>query len=90
MTKQQYEQLKRAARRDAKADKFGIGFARKGDYAMLYSTFCGYEVSNSPINGRRTDLYEYVRACRRLAQLNPGTTAEQLADARAFREDYKR
>ena len=89
MTKQQYEQLKQAARRDAKADKFGVGYAREGDYAMLYSACSGYEVSNSPISGRRSDLYGYVHACRRLAQLILGTSGEQLADARAFVEDHK-
>lgn len=90
MTKKQYKQLKQAARRDAKADKFGIGYARGGDYVMLYSAFSGYEVSNSPIYSRRGDCYEYVRSCRRLAQLNPGTSAEQLADARTFLEEYKK
>lgn len=90
MTKKQYEQLKQAARRDAKADKFGLGYARKGDYAMLYSACNGYEVCNSPIIGRRSDFYRYVHACRRLAQLNPDAAAQQLADARAFLEDHKK
>ena len=90
MTKQQYEQLKQAARRDAIDDNFGIGYARAGDYIMTYSVYSGYEASNRPIISRRGDLYEYVRSCRRLAQYNPGTSGEQLADARAFREAYKK
>lgn len=90
MTKKQYEQLKQAARRDANNDQFGIGYAREGDYVMIYSAFSGYNVSNSPIISRRGDFYEYVRSCRRLAQNDPGTSGEQLADARAFMEVYKK
>lgn len=92
MTKKQYERLKQAARRDAGDDQFGIGSAREGDYVVFYSTFSGYYASNSPIISvsRCTDFYKYVHACRVLAQLNPGTSAEQLADARAFLEVYKK
>lgn len=90
MTKKQYEQLKQAARRDAGNDLFGIGLAREGDYVVVYSVYSGYEASNSPIISRRGDFYEYVRSCRRLAQNNPGTSGEQLADARAFMEAYKK
>ena len=89
MTKKQYEQLKQAARRDAGNDHFSIGLAREGDYTVVYSVYSGYEASNNPIYGRRGDSYEYVRSCRRLAQYNPGTSGEQLADARAFVEAYK-
>lgn len=90
MTKKQYEQLKQAARRDAGDDHFGIGLAREGDYVVVYSVYSGYETSNSPIISRRGDFYEYVRSCRRLAQYNPGTSGEQLADARAYLEVYKK
>lgn len=90
MTKKQYEQLKQAARRDAGNNQFGIGSTREGDYVVTYSTFSGYNVSNSPIISRRSDFYGYVRSCRILAQLNSGTSAEQLADARAFLEVYKK
>lgn len=90
MTKKQYEQLKRAARRDADDDPFGIGLAREGDYVVIYSVYSGYETSNSPIISRRGDFYKYVRSCRRLAQYNPGTSGEQLADARAYLEAYKK
>ena len=90
MTKQQYEQLKQAARRDAAADPFGVGYAREGDYVMLYSAYSGYNVSNSPIISRRGDFYQFISACRKLAQDNPGTSGEQLADAREFLEVYKK
>lgn len=90
MTKKQYEQLKRAARRNAGNDQFGIGSAREGAYVVFYSTYSGYNASNSPIISRRGDCYGYVRSCRILAQLNPGTSGEQLADARAFLEVYKK
>lgn len=90
MTKKQYERLKQAARRDAGNDEFGIGCAREGDYIVLYSAFSGYNASNSPIVSRRGDFYGYVRSCRILAQLNPGTSAEQLADCKAFLEVYKK
>ena len=90
MTKKQYEQLKRAARRDAGNDQFGIGCAREGDYVVLYSTFSGYNASNSPIISRRSGFYGYVRSCRILAQLNPGTSAKELADCKAFLEEYKK
>lgn len=90
MTKKQYEQMKQAARRDADNDQFNIGSAREGDYVVLYSTFSGYDASNSPIISRRSDFYRYVHSCRVLAQLNPGTSAEQLADAREFLEVYKK
>lgn len=90
MTKKQYEQLKQAARRDAGNDQFGIGGARSGDYVVVYSAFSGYDVRNIPIISRRGDFYGYVRSCRILAQLNPGTSGEQLADARAFLEVYKK
>lgn len=90
MTKKQYERLKQAARRDAGNDQFGIGAAREGDYVVLYSTFSGYNASNSPLISRRSDFCGYVRSCRILAQLNPDTSAEQLADARAFLEVYKK
>lgn len=90
MTKKQYEQLKRAARRDAGNDEFGIGGAREGDYIVLYSAFSGYSASNSPIITRRSDCYGYVHSCRVLAQLDPSTSGEQLADARAFLGVYKK
>ena len=90
MTKKQYEQLRQAARRDAIDNQIGIGSAREGDYVVLYSTHSGYYASNNPIVSRRHDFYGYVRSCRILAQLNPGTSAEQLADARAFLEVYKK
>lgn len=90
MTKKQYEQMKQAARRDAGNDQFGIVCAREGDYVVIYSTFSGYNASNSPIISRRGDFYKYVRSCRILAELNPGASAEQLADARAFLEVYKK
>lgn len=90
MTKKQYERLKQAARRDAGNDQFGIGSAREGAYVVFYSAFSGYNASNSPIISRRSDCYGYVRSCRILAQLNPGTSGEQLADARAFLEVYKK
>lgn len=90
MTKKQYEQLKQAARRDAGCDQFGSGCLRSGDYVITYSAYSGYNASNSPIISRRTDFYKYVHSCRVLAQLNPGTSAKQLADARAFLEVYKK
>ena len=90
MTKKQYEQLKQAARRDAGNDQSGIGSAREGGYVVLYSAFSGYNASNSPNISRRGDFYGYVRSCRILAQLDPDTSAEQLADARAFLEVYKK
>ena len=90
MTKKQYEQLKQAARRDAGNDQFGIGSAREGDYVVLYSTHSGYYASNNPIISRRSDFYGYVRSCRILAQLNPGTSAKELADCKAFLEEYKK
>ena len=90
MTKKQYERLKQAARRNAGNDQFGIGCARSGDYVVVYSAFSGYNASNSPITSRHTDFHKYVQSCRILAQLNPGTSAEQLADARAFLEEYKK
>lgn len=90
MTKKQYERLKQAARRDAGNDPFGIGFAREGDYVVFYSAYSGYNASNSPILSRRGDVYRYVSSCRILAQLNPGTSAEQLADCKAFLEVYKK
>lgn len=90
MTKKQYEQMKQAARRDAGNDQFGIGCARHGDYVVLYSALSGYNASNSPIVSRRSDFYGYVHSCRVLAQLNPGTSAEQLADVREFLGVYKR
>lgn len=90
MTKQQYKQMKQAARRDAGSDQFGIGSAREGAYVVFYSTYSGYNASNSPIISRRSDCYGYIRSCRILAQLNPGTSGEQLADARAFLEVYKK
>ena len=82
--------MKQAARRDAGNEQFGIGCARNGDYVVIYSTFNGYNASNSPIISRRGDFYGYVRSCRILAQLNPSTSAEQLADARAFLEVYRK
>lgn len=90
MTKKQYKKLKKAARRDAITDPSGIGFARRGDYVVVYSTYSGYSASNSPIISRRGDFYQYVSSCRKLAQNNPGTSGEQLADARAFLEAYKK
>lgn len=90
MTKKQYEHLQQAARRDAGNDQSGIGCARSGDYVVFYSAYGGYNASNSPIISRRSDFYGYVRSCRILAQLNPDTSAEQLADARAFLGVYKK
>nr|DAN04958.1 MAG TPA: hypothetical protein [Caudoviricetes sp.] len=90
MTKKQYEQLKQAARRDAGMDEFGIGFARSGDYVVVYSTYSGYDASNSPIISRRSDFYQYVSSCRKLAQIDPNMAAQQLADCRAFLEAYKK
>ena len=90
MTKKQYEQMKQAARRDAGNDQFGRGCAREGDYVVFYSTFSGYNASNSPIISRRSDFYGYVHSCRILAQLDPSTSAEQLADCKAFLEVYKK
>lgn len=90
MTKQHYEQLKQAARRDAENNEFGIGFARTGDYVVVYSTYSGYDASNNPIILRNSDFYQYVSACRKLAQVNPDIAAQQLADCRAFLETYKK
>ena len=90
MTKKQYEQLKQAARRDAGNDQFSIGAARSGDYVVFYSAHSGYNASNSPIISRRSDFYGYVHSCRILAQLDPSTSAEQLADCKAFLEVYKK
>lgn len=90
MTEKQYEQLKQAARRDAGNDQFGIGCARSGDYVVVYSAYSGYNASNSPIISRRSDFCGYVRSCRILAQLNPGTSAKELADCKAFLEEYKK
>lgn len=90
MTKKQYEQFKQAARRDAGSDEFGIGCVREGDYVVLYSAHSGYNASSSPIISRRSDFWGYVHSCRILAQLDPSTSAEQLADARAFLEVYKK
>lgn len=90
MTKQQYEQLKQAARRNAGMDEFGIGFARAGDYVVVYSTYNGYDASNSPIISRHSEFYRFVSACRKLAQVNPDTAEQQLADCRAFLETYKK
>lgn len=90
MTKKQYEQLKKAARRDAITDPSGIGFARHGDYAVVYSAYSGYDASNSPIISRRSDFYQYVSSCRKLAQIDPDIAAQQLADCKAFLEVYKK
>lgn len=90
MTKKQYEQLKQAARRNAGNNQFGIGSAREGDYVVFYSAYNGYNASNSPIISRRSDFYGYVHSCRILAQLDPSTSAEQLADCKAFLEVYKK
>ena len=90
MTKQQYKQLRQAARRDAGTDEFGIGFARNGDYVVVYSNYSGYDASNSPIIRRNSDFYRFVSACRKLAQIDPDTAAQQLADCRAFLETYKK
>lgn len=90
MTKKQYKQLKQAARRDAGTNEFGVGFARSGDYIVVYSNYSGYSASNSPIIRRNSDFYQYVSACRKLAQVNPDTAAQQLADCRAFLEEYKK
>lgn len=90
MTKKQYKQLKQAARRDAEMDQFGIGFARHGDYVVVYSAYSGYDASNDPIISRRSDFYEYVSSCRKLAQIDPDMAAQQLADCKAFLEAYKK
>lgn len=90
MTKQQYKQLKQAARRDAGMDEFGIGFARSGDYVVVYSNYSGYNASNSPIISRHSKFYRFVSACRKLAQVNPDTAEQQLADCKAFLETYKK
>lgn len=89
MTKKQYEQLKQAARRDARKDVGGVGLVRINDYVMTYSKCSGYNVQYSPFPGH-PNTYIYVRACRRIAQVRPGTSAEQLADARAFLEVCKK
>ena len=90
MTKQQYKQLKQAARRNAENDEFGIGFTRSGDYVVVYSTYSGYDASNSPIISRHSEFYRFVSACRKLAQVNPDTAKQQLADCRTFLETYKK
>lgn len=90
MTKKQYKKLKQAARRDAITDPSGIGFARNGDYVVVYSTYSGYDASNSPIISRRSDFYQYVSSCRKLAQIDPDMAAQQLADCKAFLERYKK
>lgn len=90
MTKKQYERLKQAARRDAITDPSGIGIARHGDYVVVYSAYSGYNASNSPIIRRRSDFYQYVSSCRKLAQIDPDIAAQQLADCKAFLERYKK
>lgn len=90
MTRKQYEQLKQAARRDAARDPFGVGLVRLGDYIVAYTAYSGYNAGKSPIISRRGDFYQYVSACRKLAQLNPGTAAGQAVDCKAFLEAYKK
>lgn len=90
MTKKQYEQLKQAARRDAGDDRFGVGLTREGDHVVTYSAYSGYEARKTAYTFTQADFFRYVRSCRRLAQYNPGTSGEQLADARAFLEVYKK
>lgn len=90
MTKKQYKKLKQAARYNAITDPSGIGFARHGDYVVVYSAYSGYNASNSPIISRRSDFYQYVSSCRKLAQINPNRAAQQLADGKAFLERYKK
>lgn len=90
MTKKEYLKMKKAARRDAQKDLSGIGYKRIGDYAVVYSTFSGYDAYKSPIISTRRDFYNYVHSCRRLAQLDPATATQQLADCKAFLEAYKK
>lgn len=89
MTKKQYEQMKQAARRDARKDVGSVGLVRIDDYVMTYSKYSGYSVQYSPFPAR-PDTYAYARACRRLAQFRPGTSGQQLADCKQFLEDCKK
>lgn len=90
MTKNHYEMMKRAARHDAGKDEFGVGLKRIGEYVVTYSAYSGYEARKSPVILAQPDFYRYIHACRRLAQCNPGTSAQQLADSKAFLEVYKK
>lgn len=89
MTKKQYLEMKQAARRDAEKDDFNVGFSRAGDYIVFYSRLNGYEAQYSPIQ-QDVNLYKYARACRRLAQLSPNTSAEQLNDCKEFLKRWKK
>lgn len=89
MTKKQYEQMKQAARRDARKDVGGVGLVRINDYEMTYSKHSGYNVQYSPFPGR-PNTYIYARACRRIAQIRPGTSGQQLADCKQFLEACKK
>ena len=92
MTQKQYKKLKRAARRDAHKDLSGIGWKRTGDYIVVYSTYSGFDAYKSPVinTHMQANLYKYVSSCRKLAQLDPATAAQQLADCKAFLEAYKK
>lgn len=90
MTKQRYEQLKQAVRREADADPFGVGCLHDGDCIVSYSPCGGYDVYNRATITMPSNCFRFVRACRKLAQLEPDTSGEQLADARAFLEVYKK
>lgn len=89
MTKKEYQQLKAKARFDAACDPNGIGAARAGHYVVVWSEYSGYEICYSPLL-RKTDFRGYIHSCAMLARYTPGTSAEQLADCKAFLEAYKK
>ena len=96
MTKKQYAKMKKAARRaamqDANGAGAGIGYTRVGDYAVVYSTYSGYDVFKCPTppDCLHRDFCRYIHSCAMLARYTPGTSAEQLADCKAFLEAYKK
>lgn len=90
MTKQQYKQLKQAVRHKADVNPFGVGCLHDGDYIVSYSPCGGYDVCNRATITMPDNCFRFISACRKLAQLEPGTSGEQLADARAFLEVYKK
>lgn len=87
MTEKQYLKMRQAARRDSR--KTDAGYCRKDGYVVIYTKFGGYEAYAAD-RSAHADFYEYARACRRLAQLQPGSSAEQLADYKKFLEVYKK
>lgn len=87
MTKKQYLEMKQAARHEVEND--GIGFCRRNNYVLIYTARHGYEVYNAN-RSKHDNFYTYVRACRQLAQLQPGTSAEQLKEYKNFLEKYKK